>query len=258
MKAAPIKVKHYISPKTFAEYYFKTNEKELQRVRFVSQNIVQEIFEKAFAYSKLQVLLNDVNALILFDKEQDSDNVKDFINLCSLPLDFFETLQKELPMTTQSHAFNQLAFNIQKKFITMISKNIVAQTFTRVISACKPSSSVYLQAETLTFDDFKQTKHFKHYDRLSIQNCFLEVFKRLFNKEFYLEVDTIKTPFVVKVLDFRKNANIEYELLSYTLADFEFLNHFHKELAKTFVSEYFAYILHNNMQQILRGDKYEV
>lgn len=258
MKTAPIKVKYYISPKTFAEYYFKTNEEETQRARLVSCMSLRVIIEKAYKCFALQALLNEDNDLILFEQGKEPDNVKDFINLCSLPLDFFETLQKELPMTTQSQAFNQLAYNIQQRFMTMMMKHIVAQTFTRIVGAGKPSGSNYFHAEPLTFDDFKQTKQFKHYDRLSIHSCFFEVFKRLFNKHFYLEIDITKSPFVAKVFDFRDNGNIEYELLSYTLADFEFLNHFHKELAKAFVSEYFAYILYNNMQQILKGVKDEV
>lgn len=260
MKTAPIKVKYYISPKTFAEYYFKTSKKNMRRAELESRESLLWNFEKKIAYLDLQVLLNDDNDLILFSKERDSDNTKDFINLCSLPSDFFEILQKELPMTTHSRAFNQLARNIQQMFIAMILKNIIAQTFTRIAAfrAFRVRGSLYLRAESLNFDDFKQTKHFKHYDRLSIHNCFFEVFERLFNKNFYLEIDAIKTSFVVKVFDFRNNANIEYELLSYTLTDFEFLKHFHKDLAKIFVRDYFEHILYNNMQQILKGSKDEV
>lgn len=240
----------YISPTTFSEYFFRCSDKaeceRQSRMLFDSVacyvNIVPKFSVRLKSKDMIVICWND-------DKERERDA---YIIACRLPSDFFEKLNARVPNFSNSERFSIHASKIQQSYFKKLIENLYAQAFVPLINIGKPSKILNLSLDLLSIDDYMCLTNVEK--PLDIAYEARKAFFKIFRKNFTMTKAFSKEATVLGLNNFRKEDVYSYEIIKYPETAFGFIKVWDRDLQKIFVQEYFSFILHNNLKQILGGE----
>lgn len=258
MENNAIKLKYNISPKAYADFLFAKNEgidvnytlKRMLMVEFYRLSRFPQCFDKPY------VFINDDNIVFLLnsDKEIGRNSHKDYIKIGDLPLSFFDDVAKEFcyPFALRTDYANKVDVLISEYF-KFVAKNLLQQI---PFGALKfpLRGAVSLNLQVITYNEFKDTRHYKKEKKEYAFGEFFRVARELFrSQDFFLEIGAERGITQILLWDCRLKEAVAYDILSYTSDSFDFLDGKDKRLQKLFVRMYFEHLLQVNLKQILKG-----
>lgn len=252
-----IKLKYNISPKAYADFLFAKNEhidvnyalKQLLMVEFYRLN------QFPWCPDKPYVFINDDNVIFLLNSEKAvmESSHKDYIKICDLPLSFFDDVEKDFgyPFALRTHYTSKVDVLISEYF-KFVAKNLLQQ-----IPFCALKfplcGAVSLNLQVITYNEFKDTRHYKKEKKELAFGEFFRVARKMFSaQDFFLEIGAKRGITQILLWDCRPKEAIAYDVLSYTSDSFDFLEGKDKRLQKLFIRMYFEHLLQVNLKQILK------
>lgn len=261
MENNAIKLKYNISPKAYADFLFaKTSaDKDWQvNLREVFQNCLNNEITGSFLPYLPFFYVNDDNVVFLLNSEKSilQSSHKNYIKICDLRLSFFDDVAKEFscPFALRTPYTSKVDVLISEYF-KFVVKNLLQQ-IPLVALKFPLLGSISLNLQVITYNEFKNTRHYKKEKKEYAFGEFFKVARKMFRaQDFFLEVGAERGITQILLWDCRPKEAIVYDVLSYTNDSFDFLDGKDKRLQKLFVRMYFKHLLQVNLKQILKGVK---